>query len=86
MTTIFTFTYYNLPYDISEYENNTGRKCKSLECSSLTMELWSKFLEYKFPTIKEALPEDIPEGHIGEFDGIPIIENNELADGVIKIN
>lgn len=82
---LFMFIEYNIQWAIDEYKQITGKECKVLECNHITMKLWELYSELKYPMSYEPLTEKQALGRIAMYQGINIVENNNLEDGIIML-
>lgn len=59
-----------------------------IECNRLTMKMWEKYNELKYPIVycgeRNVIERDSTRA-CPMFEGISIIENNHLKDGVISV-
>ena len=80
---VFTFNEKNLLRDIANYENYDGYEVTELQCNIKTYEVWVGLYR---PELSYAIEiEEIGDGVMARYKGIPIIINDELDDGIVAI-
>ena len=82
---VFDFNEENLLRDIANYENYGGYKVTELQCNSKTANAWTRLYieQLKYPV--EFNETDREKGIIGSYQGIPIVINENLYDGIVGI-
>ena len=80
---VFSFNEYNLLKDMANYERNTGKEVTKLQCNIKTYPEWVGLYR---PELSYAVEiEEIGDGVMARYKGIPIIINEKLDDGTVGI-
>ena len=80
---VFSFNEENLLRDIANYERDTGKEVTKLQCNIKTYQVW--FGLYR-PELSYAVEiEEICDGVMARYKGIPIVINEKLDDGTVAI-
>ena len=80
---VFTFNEENLLKDIANYERDTGKEVTKLQCNIKTYQVWVSLYR---PELSYAVEiEEIGDGVMARYKGIPIVINEELDDGIVGI-
>ena len=80
---VFSFNEENLLRDIANYENDTGKEVTKLQCNIKTYQIWVGLYR---PELSYAVEiEEISDGVMARYKGIPIIINDKLDDGIVGI-
>lgn len=82
---VFSFNEENLLIDIANYENYGGYEVTELQCNSKTANAWTGLYieQLKYPV--EFSETDREKGIIGSYQGIPIVINENLDEGIVGI-
>lgn len=82
---VFSFNEQNLLKDIAEFENTTGRKVSELQSNLNTLHVWYDLYEnmLNYPTSFNC--DELENGIVGKYQGIPITINNKLDNGTVNI-
>ena len=79
----FSFNEENLSRDIAIYERDTGKEATKLQCNIKTYQVWVGLYR---PELSYAVEiEEIGDGVMARYKGIPIIINDKLDDGIVGI-
>ena len=80
---VFSFNEENLLRDIANYENYCGYEVTELQCNIKTYQVWIGLYR---PELSYAVEiEEIGDGVMARYKGIPIIINDKLDDGIVGI-
>ena len=80
---VFSFNEENLLKDIENYERDTGKEVTNLQCNIKTYQVWVGLYR---PELSYAVGiEEIGDGVMARYKGIPIVINEELDDGIVGI-
>ena len=80
---IFNFNEENLLRDIAIYERDTGKEVAKLQCNIKTYQVWVGLYR---PELSYAVEiEEIGDGIMARYKGIPIVINDKLDDGTVGI-
>lgn len=82
---LFDFDEYDLRNRIIWYERYYGKRVNAVECNSFTAKMWEKYSELKHP-IEYDYESKYRTGYVGTYQGIEIIQNDDLDDGIVVIN
>lgn len=80
---VFTFNKENLLRDIANYERDTGKEVTKLQCNIKTYQVWVSLYRPELSYTVEI--EEIGDGVMARYKGIPIIINDKLDDGTVAI-
>ena len=80
---VFSFNEENLLRDISNYECNPGKEVTKLQCNIKTYQVWIGLYRPELSYIVEI--EEIGDGIMARYEGIPIEINDKLDDGTVGI-
>ena len=80
---VFSFNEENLLRDIANYENYGGYEVTELQCNIRTYQVWVGLYR---PELSYAVEiEEIGDGVMARYKGIPIVINEKLDDGIVGI-
>ena len=80
---VFSFNEENLLRDMANYERNTGKEVTKLQCNIKTYQVWVGLYR---PELSYAVEiEEIGDGVMARYKGIPIVINEKLDDGIVGI-
>ena len=80
---VFNFNEENLLRDIANYECDTGKETTKLQCNIKTYQVWGGLYR---PELSYAVEiEEIGDGVMARYKGIPIVINEKLDDGTVGI-
>ena len=80
---VFSFNEENLLRDIANYENYCGYEVTELQCNIKTYQVWIGLYR---PELSYAVEiEEIGDGVMARYKGIPIVINEKLDDGTVGI-
>ena len=80
---VFSFNEENLLRDIANYENYGGYEVTELQCNIRTYQVWVGLYR---PELSYAVEiEEIGDGVMARYKGIPIVINDNLDDGTVGI-
>ena len=80
---VFSFNEENLMRDIANYERDTGKEVTELQCNIKTYQVWVCLYRPKLSYAVEI--EEIGDGVMARYKGIPIVINEKLDDGIVGI-
>ena len=80
---VFSFNEENLLRDIANYENYGGYKVTELQCNIKTYQVWVSLYRPELSYTVEI--EEIGDGVMARYKGIPIIIDDKLDDGIVAI-
>ena len=80
---VFSFNEENLLRDIAIYENDTGKEVIKLQCNIKTYQVWIGLYRPELSYTVEI--EEIGDGVMARYKGIPIVINEKLDDGTVGI-
>lgn len=80
---MFTFNEENLLRDIANYENYGRHEVTELQCNIKTYQVWVGLYRPELSYTVEI--EEIGDGIVARYKGIPIIINDELDEGTVAI-
>ena len=80
---VFSFNEENLMRDIANYESNTGKEATKLQCNIKTYQVWVDLYRPELSYSVEI--EEIGDGVMARYKGIPIVINEKLDDGIVGI-
>ena len=80
---VFSFNDENLLRDIANYERDTGKEVIMLQCNIKTYQVWIGLYRPELSYVVEI--EEIGDGTMARYKGIPIVIDNNLDDGVVGI-
>ena len=80
---VFSFNEENLLRDIANYERDTGKEVTKLQCNIKTYQVWVGLYRPELSYTVEI--EEIGDGVMARYKGIPIIINDKLDDGTVGI-
>ena len=80
---VFSFNEYNLLKDMANYERDTGKEVTNLQCNIKTYQVWVGLYRPELSYSVEI--EEIGDGVMARYKGIPIVINEELDDGTVGI-
>ena len=80
---VFSFNEENLLRDIANYGRDTGREVTNLQCNIKTYQVLVGLYR---PELSYAVEiEEIGDGVMARYKGIPIVINEKLDDGIVAI-
>ena len=80
---VFSFNEENLLRDIANYERGTGKEVTELQCNIKTYQVW---VDLYRPELSDSVEiEEIGDGVMARYKGIPIVINEKLDDGTVGI-
>ena len=80
---VFTFNEENLLRDMANYERDTAKEVTELQCNIKTYQVWVGLYR---PELSYAVEiEEIGDGIMARYKGIPIVINDKLDDGTVAI-
>ena len=80
---VFSFNEENLLRDIANYERDTGKEVTKLQCNIKTYQVWVGLYRPELSYSVEI--EEIGDGVMARYKGIPIVINEKLDDGIVGI-
>ena len=80
---VFSFNEENLLRDIANYERDIGKEVTKLLCNIKTYQVWIGLYRPELSYSVEI--EEIGDGVMARYKGIPIVINEKLDDGTIGI-
>ena len=82
-SSVFSFNEENLLRDIANYERDIGKEVTKLQCNIKTYQVW---VGSNRPELSYAVEiEEIGDGVMARYKGIPIVINEKLDDGIVGI-
>ena len=82
-SSVFTFNEENLLRDMANYERDTGKEVTKLQCNIKTYQVWVGLYRPELSYVVEI--EEIGDGVMARYKGIPIVINEKLDDGIVGI-
>ena len=80
---VFSINKENLLRDMSNYERDTGKEITKLQCNIKTYQVWVGLYRPELSYVVEI--EEIGDGTMARYKGIPIVINENLDDGIVGI-
>lgn len=80
---VFSFNEENLLRDIANYERDTGKEVTKLQCNIKTYQVLVGLYRPELSYTVEI--EEIGDGVMARYKGIPIVINEKLDDGTVGI-
>mgnify|MGYP006372853951 FL=1 len=80
---VFSFNEENLLRDIANYGRDTGKEVTKLQCNIKTYQVWVGSYRPELSYTVEI--EEIGDGVMARYKGIPIVINEKLDDGIVGI-
>ena len=80
---VFSFNEENLLRDIANYERDTGKEVTKLQCNIKTYQVLVGLYRPELSYTVEI--EEIGDGVMARYKGIPIVINEKLDDGIVGI-